>query len=245
MQVLEPHAMAASGSAAVLTETDPRLKLTLAVGLGLTLWYGGPWGLALAGALLVAALGLLAGQDRLRLQALAVAALFALGWTVVAWGLGVWEGRAVMAALQQAGVLGLRLLLLLLLGLALALGSSARQLGLGLAWFLRPLLGRRAWQVALAVSLMLQFLPRTLETLVQVQRMDKLRAPERRLWQRWALMAQTVLRVLSQNTWKQTVALAARGLDTPEAWQPAFTPQPWRWLVGLGLLAVCVWGAAL
>lgn len=245
MQVPAPHTLAAPGGAAVLDETDPRLKLLLAVGLGLTLWYGGPWGLAVGAFLLLTALVLLAKRGRLRLQILGMVAVFALSWTAIAWGMGVWEGRGGSAALQQAGLLGLRLLLLLLLGVFLALASSARQLGLGLSWFLRPLLGGKAWQVALAVSLMLQFLPRTLETLVQVRRMDRLRAPERGVWRRWALMAQTVLRVLSQSTWKQTVALAARGLDTPDAWQPAFAPQPWRWLLGLALLVCCIAGAAL
>lgn len=218
---------------------DPRLKLLLTAGLGLLVWNGGLAGMICIGLLVLVVLAVLALGDRLRMQGLVAGGLFALFWTLVAWGLGLWEGRAPFAAFEQAALLGGRLLLLLFLGVALALGSSARQLGLGVCWLLRPFLGRRSWQVALGMSLMVQFLPRTLETLAQVRRMERLRAPERGLWQRWGLMAETVLRVLSQNVWKQTMALAARGLDAAQAWEPEFSQHPFVWLVGCAVLALC------
>ncbi|RXF76972.1 cobalt transporter, partial [Desulfovibrio sp. DS-1] len=54
------------------------------------------------------------------------------------------------------------------------------------------------------------------------------------------LLPAAVLRILGQRTWTQTVAVAARGLDRPEAWRPDFPFRPVRWalallLVGLGV----------
>ncbi len=223
---------------------DPRLKLVLTLGFGLLLWYGGPWGQALIGSGLVL-LHLRQGlRERGRLRLLRAGALFALFWTLAACLLGLWQGLDWLPALERGFWLGLRLFLLLLLGLALALGSSARELGLGLSWYLRPFLRERAWLPALALALMLHFLPLTLQTLFTVRRMDALRAPQRPLWLRWSLQAQTALRVLAQSAWQQTMALAARGLDSPEAWQPRFAPQPGAWMLGLLLLALGT-GAAL
>lgn len=229
----------------LLRRVDPRLKLLLAAGFGLELWYGGVAALACIGALVLLAQLVLVSHDRAHLRILMAGGVFVLFWTLAAWGLGLWEGAPPLPALQRSLLLGARLLLLLLLGLALAMSGSARQLGLGLSWLLRPLLGKRAWQLALALSLMVHFLPRSLETLLAVRRMDRLRAPRRGPWLRWGLMAQATLRILAQNAWKQTVALAARGLDAPEAWQADFPARPASWLVGGVLLLLGAGAAAL
>jgi len=228
----------------LLSRLDPRLKLLLAAGFGLLLWNAGAPALACVAAVLAPALWQLAVAGLLGRQALLAAAGFAGFWSLAAFGLALWEGAAAATALGGSLFLGLRLLLLMLLGLTLALSSGARQLGLGICWLLRPFAGRKAWQAALAFSLLVRFLPQTVETLAQVRRMERLRAPERPLWQRFGLMAQTVLRVMAQNAWKQTMALAGRGLDTPDAWEPHFEFCPRQWFAGLGVLALCA-GVAL
>lgn len=225
-----------------LRESDPRVKLLTSLVLGVCIWYSGTLGLVFFACMLAVLHLFFRAQDRLNWTLVLAGASFAFFWTLAACGMAYWEGAPLGAALQQGGVLGARLLLLLLLGLGVAMSSSTRQLGLAMAWGMRPLLRERAWQTALAMSLMVHYLPQTLNTLLAVKRMDRLRAPKRSVWVRLGLMAQTCLRVLAQNTWKQTVALAVRGQDAPEAWEADFTPQPLAWCMGgaltvLGLLA--------
>lgn len=240
MQALRLPASSPVNEPNLLLQADPRLKLLMGASLGLMLWICGLAGLICIGLLLLPGFLLLARAGRLQLQMPAAVATFAGFWSLAAFGLQLWEGAALHTALGASLFLGARLALLLLLGLLLTLSSSARELGLGLSWLLRPVAGKRAWQLALAVALLLHFLPQTLETLAQVRRMLQMRGPKRPLWTRFGLMAQTVLRIMAQNAWKQTVALAGRGLDSPAAWRPVFEPQPLHWLTGCSLVLVCV-----
>lgn len=132
----------------------------------------------------------------------------------------------------EAALLGLRLCVLIGLGLVLTLTTSPRQLGLALSWFLRPILGKNSWKTALSLALMIHFLPLVQSTFAQVKQTIRLRQPKRSRWQRFLLVPQAALRLLAQKTWNQTVAVAARGLDSPEAWQPHFPPQPVNWILG-------------
>lgn len=230
---------------AFYAEVDPRLKLVLTVGVGCEIWYGGFPALLC----FCAALGILHWRlgafDRRRARTALAGTLFVFFWSLAAAGMALWQGAPLDSAVLRGVYLGGRLLALVLLGLALTASSSARELGLAASWFLRPVLGKKAWQSALALALMVHFLPQTLEALFTVRRMDAMRAPQRWFWVRWGLMAQSVLRVLAQNVLKQTTALAARGLDTPAAWEPEFAFRPAPWLAGTLLLACGAGVAAL
>ncbi|MFV0423903.1 hypothetical protein [Oleidesulfovibrio sp.] len=150
----------------------------------------------------------------------------------------------IQLALPAAGVFALRLLILIGIGLLLTLSGSSRSLGLALSWFLRPVLGKRAWHMALSLSLMIHFLPLIQQTTAQVRHAIRLRNPACSKLRCWLLLPQATLRVMSQKTWTQTVAVAARGLDSPEAWKPQFPPQPFGWLacaVVLSIAAVPFW----
>ena len=138
---------------------------------------------------------------------------------------------------MDAALLGLRLCVLIGLGLLLALTTSPRQLGLALSWFLRPVLGKNAWKTALSLALMIHFLPLVQTTFAQVKQTIRLRQPKRSRWERVLLVTQATLRLLAQKTWSQTVAVAARGLDSPEAWVPHFPPQPLNWILGFLMAA--------
>lgn len=158
-----------------------------------------------------------------------------------------WPDAPLLAhAARESALLGVRLTLLIGIGLALALAASPRALGLALVWLLRPVLGARAWQPALGVALMVHFLPMAQGTFTQVSRAADLRGPLP-LRRRAVLLPAAVLRILGQRTWTQTVAVAARGLDHPDAWQPDFPFRPVRWavallLVGLGVGMTCLPG---
>ncbi|MCG8532661.1 MAG: energy-coupling factor transporter transmembrane protein EcfT [Desulfovibrionales bacterium] len=212
-----------------LSSFDPRLKIATAAVIGVITWH-------------VPLYALLAYTTGIIMLAICNASHITLGWrTILTYSYFIvgWAGLkfalactpllqgispAYGAAALDAAVLGLRLFILIGIGLLLASTTSARQLGLALSWFLRPLLGKRSWEPALSMALMIHFIPLIQKTFSQVLRAMKLRNPQRTRFQRFLLVPQAVLRICAQKTWTQTIAVAARKLDTPTAWEPDFTP---------------------
>lgn len=226
-------------------KVDARPKILLALLIGLSLWRlpdAVLIPLALAGGLLCFCLG---GFARGYLGLWKAGVVFVLVWAGLKFGLDMLGGGAdVESALHAAACLGLRLAVLLLFGLSLAMSASPRRLGLGLAWFLRPALGKRSWRVALSLSLMIHFLPLTWVMATGLLQNLHRRWPDCPWLKRLHLIPQALLRVISQTTWDQAVAIAARGLDRPEAWLPDRQPHPLEWLAalvpGLALLALAM-----
>jgi len=227
---------------------DPRLKILLAGCFGVLAWHLSPTALGIVGICLWILCLRAEFFSRAHWPMLRSYGLFVLFWGLLKFGLDATallhspppHAPLLQQAAADAGLLAGRLGILIALGLILALSSSPRQLGLALSWFLRPLLGRNSWKTALSLALMIHFLPLAQRTLMQVREAMRLRRPKRSRWQCFLLVPQAVLRILAQKTWTQTVAVAARGLDNPEAWVPGFPPQPLVWaggslVAGLGL----------
>lgn len=225
-------------SEATLLALDPRVKILVAVTLGVLAWKTGLLGLIFY----IIGLSALCWQLRATLpgqrQVLKSYGWFLLFWTVAKVGLELWDGTSMSVAAVEAGVLALRLTCLLLVGLVLALATSPRQLGMALTWFLRPVLGNRAWKGALALSLMVHFLPITWLTLAQVRQATLRRCAHLNLFKRMLIVGQSTLRNLGQKTWNQALAVACRGLYKPQAWQPVFRAGVVQWCCGVGFVAV-------
>jgi biotin transport system permease protein len=226
-----------------LQGADPRLKILFAVAWGLLAWQVGGFGLlCYFGLLAVLSLALL-GLGEVRGRALVAGALLVATWTLVKTGVELAAGAAgLWQAAAEGMLLGGRLLFLVLLGLCLAAATSPRSLGLGLTSFLRPLAGKRSWQGALSLALMLHFLPHALRTLRQARLAVILRRDRLSWWTGYKLLPQTVIRVLGQKTWEQTMALAARGLDGPEAWDHRLPFRIPEWTFGLSVLCLLAAG---
>lgn len=243
---------------------DPRLHLLLAGCYGVLVWRLPLLGLAVVAAGLAGLFAMPPLRHRLRPGMLRGHAWFVLVWVALRFALAclgpmgdtsavdggaggvfgvlrfAWpDGPLLAHAARESALLGLRLALLIGIGLALALAASPRALGLALVWLLRPVLGARAWQPALGVALMVHFLPMAQGTFAQVSRAGDLRGPLP-LRRRAVLLPAAVLRILGQRTWTQTVAVAARGLDRPEAWRPDFPFRPARWAMALLLAGLGV-----
>ncbi|EPR37435.1 hypothetical protein dsx2_0781 [Desulfovibrio sp. X2] len=229
---------------AALLRLDARPKILFAVAVGLFMWRLPVPGLCVLGAAMLLAchaLGGLTGPGRrLWLGYL----LFVLPWAAIKAGLDLLAGHPPDAALLAGGEMGLRLGVLLALGLALALAASARSLGVALAWYLRPVLGRRSFEAALAVALMLHFIPLALQSAADLSRALTLRWPGCPWRERAVLVPLALVRVLSRATWTQALAVAARGLDDPAAWRPARRVRAAEWLAALlpaAAMAASVW----
>ena len=210
-----------------LSTFDPRLKITVAAAIGILTWHVPVYALA-AYAIFILLIGVINSVHlTLGIRTVVAYAYFIIGWTTVKFALDCTPLLSGIipdyrAALIASAILGLRLTILISIGLLLATTSSARQLGLALSWFLRPIMGKRSWEPALSLALMIHFIPLVQRTFSQVMRAMELRNPPRSKWHRFTLIPQAVLRICAQKTWTQTVAVAARKLDSPDAWIPNF-----------------------
>lgn len=223
--------------AARLLGLDPRLKLAWALGAGLLVWASGPTGLTAWVLVLSWLLRVLRPHWGSGVRFTRGILVFVLFWAAAKAVLDLWSGAEIGAALGAAGLLGLRLFCLVLLGLCLSLAVPPRQMGLSLAWAGRPLLGRRAWELALALSLMVHFLPLAWRVMAQVRQTLALRGRGLGLVRRMSLFAGAVLRNLGSRAFEQALALASRRLDSPEAWERSLGWEKRDWVRALGLLA--------
>lgn len=247
MHASRPTDIPTSPAQAVCAPTcaDPRPLLLVAIAYGILVWQVGPTGLA---TIAVGVLGALAHPlvRRRRTPGMVRGLVrFCAFWGLLKFALDMLvEVPDVAGALAGAALLSGRLALLGGIGMALTLAVSPRALALALAWLLRPLMGDAAWRPALALALMLHFLPLTQRTVAQVLQSAAQRQPHGGLRRRLTLVPAAILRILGQRTWQQTVALAVRGLDTAEAWRPCFAParRVWLWAV---LLTIAGWGLVL
>jgi len=222
---------------------DARPKIFLALALGITFWRlpdAALWAALPLGAAVCALLGGFSGPN---LRLWPGGALFVLGWAAVKAGLDLAGGLPASAVALGAGLLAARLLLLLLLGLCLALASSPLRMGRAFAWYLSPFLRGRAWEAALALTLMIHFLPLAWARAAVIGQVLSLRYPGCPWRKRALLVPQALLRTLAVDTWTQTVAVAARGLDGPGAWRCTGSATPLAWSAALlPALALC-WAA--
>ena len=228
-----------------ILSADPRLKALLALWLGIMTWQTGLPGVICYLAVVLFLAQLLSGSGEnapFRYRILIIPVLF---WMLLKGGLEFASHQPHWPQIaMETSLLGTRLLVLLLLGFVLTWATSRTQLGAAVSWFLRPVLGSRSWQGGLALSLMIHFIPLTLRTLNQVRQSVRLRCPDLFFGTRIFLWVRTVLRVLSLKTWDQTLAIAARNLDGPEAWQDTSEFRKKEWGAGL-VLAGIVFGLAL
>lgn len=211
---------------------DARVKVLLALTFGILTWNAGWPGLALYALALICLAFTLAGFAAANARAARAYLIFAALWTAVKLGLDLWAGLEFTRALAGSALLGGRLAVVLLIGLVLAQSTSARSLGLALAWFMRPVLGRRAWKAALALALMIHFLPLAWSASDGVRLGMRTRG-ELPWKKRLIVFPAALLSRLAGATWDQTLAVAARGLDRPEAWRPDFKAGALAWPAGL------------
>lgn len=223
---------------------DTRAALAVALAHGLLAWRTGPAGLVLYALGLVWVCAGLTGFLRRNLAAFRTYALFTCFWMAAKLAMDWLRGVDPVTSLPDTGLLGARLAVTLGLGLALAQSTSTHRLGLAVSWWLRPVLGKRAWKAALGLALMVRFLPLAWESGRQLRLAMRLRGA-RLPWHRRALLLPTaLLRVMAQKTWQQAMALSARGLDRAEAWEPDFDPAPSNWL-GAALVIAAGYAASL
>lgn len=144
---------------------------------------------------------------------------FTLFWLVMKAGSDMFGGKAASEALAGALPLAGRLAALTLAGVACVGLSSPIETGRAAVWFIRPVVGRRAWKPALAIALTAWFLPLTLRLFADA--LTAIRARGLKLsWRRKAVAAVgATLRILEKKADELALGLASRRVDDYRSWR--------------------------
>ena len=212
----------------IFSRLDARLLLIVALASGALIWRL-PWQWLMPFAAFWTALTLVSGALRkIRPSILRGYALFFIFWTGLKLILDIigliWQSSPLVPQtcgpiLAQAGILGARLIAMGAVGVFIVGVADARKLSLAFAWLLKPILRQNAWKAALAMTLMLRFIPLTQRILRNSRTAVRLRCESLSVRRRLGLLVGASLSLLAKQTWTQTIAVACRGLDRPEAWE--------------------------
>lgn len=132
----------------------------------------------------------------------------------------VWLHRE---ALYDIGIFCLRLGILVIWGILLVGFYSAYELACAFGWYLRPCKRFETWRIALALALLLHYLPRIYETLDTIKMGARLRHLPVKGFAFWRLVFPRFFAVLAQQTWAQAIAIASRRLDAPSPWEMGYS----------------------
>jgi biotin transport system permease protein len=225
-----------------LAGADGRVVLLLALLFGVLVWRAGLLGnLLYAGffAAVLASTGATA-RDAARLARWTLG--FAVVWGGVKLAADLVGGVPAREAATGVALLAVRLTVLLLLGAAVSALVTPRGLGVALAGLTPPVLRGRTWSVSLALLLMVHLIPRTLAAFEGARAALRVRRVEVPRLAGLVIVLEAGARNLARLTWDQTLAVAARRLDGPEAWAEAVPFRPVEW--GAGLAIALLAGAA-
>lgn len=218
-----------------LAAADGRIVLLLALLFGVLVWRAGLAANLAYAAFFAAALattGATAG-DAARLARWVAG--FALVWGAVKLAVDLASGIAAREAVGAVVLLTVRLAVLLLLGAAVSALLTPRALGLALAGLTPRPLRRRTWKVSLALLLMVHFVPRALAAFEGARAALRVRKVALPRLQALVVVLEAGARNLARMTWDQTLAVAARRLDGPEAWVERVPLRPAEWAAGLAV----------
>jgi biotin transport system permease protein len=204
-----------------LAGADGRIVLLLALLFGVLVWRAGLVANLLYAAFFAGAFASTGATARDAARIARVAAGFAVGWGAVKLAVDLASGVPARAAGAAVALLAVRLAVLLLLGAAVSALLTPRALGLALAGLTPRFLRGRVWTVSLALLLMIHFVPRALAAFEGARGALRVRRVALPRWRGLLVVLEAGARNLARMTWDQTLAVAARRLDGPEAWSEA------------------------
>ena len=221
-----------------LAGVDGRVVLLLALLFGALVWRAGMAANVLYAAFFAAVLASAGATAADAMRLVRWVAGFALVWGGVKLAVELASGAPLHEVVGTVALLVIRLVVLLLLGGAVSALVTPRALGLALAGVTRPVLGRRAWAVSLALLLMVHFIPRAVAAFEGARGALRVRRVALPRWRALLLVLEAGARNLAQMTWDQTLAVAARRLDAPEAWDERVPLRLAEWGAGCAVAAL-------
>ncbi len=203
-----------------LASLDRRVLIAIVSLVGIAIWQITGLLLLAASVLALMVVALFPHEVKKRRHLIKVYAVFLLFWGVMKGGATLWATPGDLhGAILESAVMTARLLTLVCLGLVLSFGSTPCELGRAFGWFLQPLMGKSAWKAALALTIMLSFMPRLIVVFQGLHTHFRLRRPRIGLRARAVLFGIAVMRVLSMQSRDLAMAVAARDLYRPDPWR--------------------------
>lgn len=224
---------------------DPRPLLLITISSGITTWWLAPRYLSIL--LLVIIILLFFPRSSRSNTALYIRKFFlpAVGfitfWCFIKFIMDWTTSTSINESFIETGILALRLSVIITLGLVLISHTTPRCIALSTAWYLRPLFKQHAWEIALALSLMLHTIPRLFYIIAQIRMTVKNRFASFSYFQRIQIVVSTTVRIVMLSTMHQTNALIARQLDNPTAWEFHHPPIMHHMFIAILITCCLIW----
>lgn len=197
----------------------PRIVIRTVFFLGVSAWYLP--GIVAGGLAVICVLtALFLGAYKRLYRKLLLAYLgFTLLWSLGRFGFALYNGQGVAEGLLLALDLTARIMILAGVGTSLLLLLTpcriAKEAGLSVKWFMP----KSFWKLSLALLIMLSYFEVALTAWKGLSQTIALRAGSLPLHQKMRIAGVALLRILTQQTWDRTLAVASRKLDRPKAWE--------------------------
>ena len=120
--------------------------------------------------------------------------------------------------LQASLMLTARLLVILLLGSWTLRRTRPQDLSRAVVWFLKGLMGKRAWEVGLALTIMIRSLPSILHRITRSREAAVFRLRQVSALRRMAVVTAHCMRELPSASEGVALAITVRRLDSPCPW---------------------------
>lgn len=215
---------------------DPRPLLLLTIVCGITIWWLSPFYLCIIFFCLLNYLYNLLFNQSIHKKPILHAIFFVCSWCIIKF---IIDSLTVpinyYELLTNTAILGLRLFVLILLGLCLISKTTPRHIALAAGWYLRPFFKQHAWEVTLALSLMLHTIPRLLHTVSQIQTTTKHRLSLLSRLQHIQIIMSTTTRILIMSISKQSTVIIAKHLDSPEPWELKHPPKTYSMFIAIAI----------
>ena len=149
-------------------------------------------------------------------------------------------GSSHAETLQASVMLAARLLVILLLGAWTLHRARPQELSRAVVWFLRGILGKKAWEVGLALTIMIRSLPGILHKITRSREAAVFRLRQASALRKMALITAHCIRALPSAAEGVALAISVRRLDTPTSWIDTSEIPLLDWIkasaVGIGII---------
>lgn len=227
---------------------DPRPILLLSIVCGVVVWWSSPLYLCIISLCLLSILFLPSlPQSVYKKTTIYYHAIFFIcSWCVIKFVVDSFTiPMPLYEALANTALLALRLCILTFLGLLLISKTTTRNIALAAGWYLRPFFKQHSWEIALALTLMLHTIPRLFHTISQVRITTRHRLSHLSNYKQIQIIMSTITRILIVSITKQTIAIIAKRLAFPEAWELKQSPVKYHIVIAIIISCILIYFSIL
>ena len=139
-------------------------------------------------------------------------------WTALSALSMLLTGSSKNETLQAFLILTTRLIVILLLGSWILRRSRPQELSRGVVWFLKRIIGKKSWEIGLALTVMIRSLPDILHMIARSREAAAFRLQQSSSLRRMTIVAIHCLNRLPSTSEDVALAVTVRRLDNPSSW---------------------------